>query len=288
MGKRALLNLWLVVALGVLVWVVWQEPGHAPKPTPVKLTGLNPKSISDIVITSDKGTIRLAKRGGQWRLLEPVEVVANPVIVDSVLQVADADSQSRFPAAGRDLKPFGLDHPEVSLRLNDTELRIGGVTPLDQQRYVQVGDTIHLINGSYFFGLNADPSAFVSRDLIPKDQALQAIQLPDVKLVQKNGQWTAKPAQGALTSDVFAKVAQAWHEAQALRITHYDKRPSKGTVVIEFDKGRPPLRYEILARQPQLILARPDIGMQYYLAGDEVSHLLTLEAPSAKPSPNKK
>lgn len=288
MGKRALLNIWLVVALAALVWVVWQEPGHPPKPATVKLTGLTPAAVDKIVITNRHGTISLAKRDGAWWMTEPVKVAANPVRVDSLLQVAGAESVSRFPAAGKDLSAFGLSKPLVSLRLNDSELAFGGVAPVDQRRYVQVGDIVHLIADRYSFALTADAAAWVSRDLVPKGAEVVALELPEAKLSRSGkGAWTVTPADEKISQDVVQAVIKAWQEAQALRVAPYDKRPAHGKVVIGLEGGQSPLQYEIITRKPALILARPGIGMQFYLESDQSQRLLTLGKPATAESTDK-
>jgi len=285
MGKRALLNIWLVVALAVLVWVVWQEPGHPPKPATVKLTGLTPAAVDKIVITNRHGTISLAKRDGAWWMTEPVKVAANPVRVDSLLQVAGAESVSRFPAAGKDLSAFGLSKPSVSLRLNDSELAFGGVAPVDQRRYVRVGDTIHLIADRYSFALTADAAAWVSRDLVPKGADIVALELPDAKLFRGDkGEWTVTPTDEKISQDAVKAKVKAWQEAQALRVAPYDKRPAHGKVVIGLEGGQSPLQYEIITRKPELILARPEVGMQFYLEADQAQRLLTLGKPATAKS----
>jgi len=289
MGKRALLNLWLVVALAVLVWVVWQEPGHAPKPPVVKLTDLTPAVIDKIVITKHSGTIQLDKQDGVWQMTQPIQVAANPVRVDSLLQMAEAESLSRFPVAGKDLNGFGLTNPTVTVRLNDRELLFGGVTPVDQRRYVRMGDTVHLIADRYLYDLTADAAAWVNRDLVAKDMKITALELPDAKLSRDDkGQWTVLPSNAETSSDDAAALVQAWRDAQSVRVAPYDKRPAQGEVVIGLQDGRPPLRYEIIARKPKLILARPAIGMQFTLDADQAQRLLMLgKSPIAAATHNK-
>jgi hypothetical protein len=282
MGARAWLNIWLAVALAVLVWVVWQEPGHAPKPT-AKLTALAPAAINQVTLVNSSGTLELAKQDGHWRLQAPMAVAANPVRVEDLLQVASAESRSRFPAAGKDLAPFGLAKPSITLRLNDTELRFGTTTPVDQQRYVQIGDTIHLIDDQYSFDLSADVAAYVSRDLVPEGAQPVTVALPDFTLNRgKDGKWSATPAPPGVAEGEMQALADAWREAQALRVAAYDKRPGQGTVTLSLVGGQAPLRYEIIARQPGLILARPDLGLQFYLPKEDAARLLELKPPASK------
>lgn len=287
MGRRAWLNLWLAAALAVLVWVVWQEPGHAPKPV-VKLTPLAPAAIDHITLTNRSGTLKLAKQNGAWQLQAPLQIAANEVRVDGLLQVAEAESRSQFPAPGKSLAPFGLDKPSATLRLNGTELKFGGTTPVDQQRYVQIGDVIHLIDDRYSFDLDADVDAYVSRDLVPSGTELSAIALPGLSLSRgKDGKWSATPMPHGVSQERMKALADAWREVQALRVAAYDKRPAQGTVGLTLAGGQTPLRYAIIARQPELILARPELGLQFYLAGDEAARLLELTPAADKDKDDK-
>lgn len=291
MGKRILLNMWLAAALLALVWVVWQEPGHAPKreDAVVKLSAISPAAVDKIAISNHNGTITLGKEHGEWRLLEPLAIAANPVRVDGLLQVLQAESLARFPAAGRDLSQYGLAAPAVKLRVNDAELLFGGVTPVDQQRYVQVGDTIHLIADRYMFDLTGDAAGLVSRDLVPHGKRIVALELPGNKFSRnEKGEWSVLPADKAVSSDAVQALVSAWRDVQALRVAAYDKQAVQGEVVIGIEGEQQPLRYQITARTPDLILARPEIGMQFYVAAEQVERLLSVKAPARDAAASKK
>ena len=289
MGKRMLLNIWLAVALLILVWVVWQEPGHVPKPATVKLTDLSPAVIDRLIITNNNETVTLTKQDGSWRLSQPVEIAANGVRVDDLLEVAQAESLSRFPAAGRDLSEYGLAKPAVRLRLNDTEILFGGVTPVGKQRYVKLGDTIHLIADRYMFELTGDAAAWVSRDLVPPGAQIVALQVPDGKLTRNDkGEWLETPADKGGSSDAAQALVDEWRDAQALRVTPYEKHAALGEVVIGLAGQAQPLRYQIIARQPELILARPEIGMQFSVASESADRLLSVKSSKPEVAPTKK
>jgi Domain of unknown function (DUF4340) len=289
MGKRVLLNVWLAIALLALVWVVWKEPGHAPNPPVVKLTALSPAAVNRIVITNHNGTITLIKQAGAWRLSQPAEVAANGVRVDDVLEVLQTESLSRFPAAGRDLSEYGLAKPAVRLRLNDTEILFGGLTPVDQQRYVQLGDTIHLIADRYMFELTGDATAWVSRNLVPPGKQIVSLQLPDRKLSRNDkGEWSVTPADTRVSTDAIQGLVNEWSDAQALRVGRYEKHAAQGEVVIGVAGQAQPLRYQIIARKPELILARPEIGMQFYVASEQADRLLSVKTPKPEAAAPKK
>ena len=289
MGRRTLLNVWLAIALLALVWVVWREPGHEPQPPAVKLTALSPADINKIVITNHNGTITLTKQGGTWQLSQPVEVAANGVRVDDVLELLQTKSLSHFPAAGRDLSEYGLAKPAVKLHLNDTEILFGGLTPVDQQRYVKVGDAIHLIADRYMFELTGDAAAWVSRNLVPPDKQIVTLQLPDRKLARNDkGEWSETPAEKGVSPDALLGLVNEWSDAQALRVAPYKKHDGHGEVVIGIAGQTQPLRYRIIARKPELILARPEIGMQFHVASEQADHLLSVKSSKAEVAATKK
>lgn len=276
MGKRTLLNLWLAAALVVLVWVVWQEPGHDTSPATIKLTRLNPATITKVVITRGNQSLVLTRHDSTWELQQPIKITANASRVENLLHLAEAESLARFSAAGRDLVQYGLRDPEVRLRLDDTELLIGSATPLDQRRYVQVGDTIHLIADSFTYDLTSDAADYVSRDLLPRGAKIVAIDLPGGKLSRdEKGAWTLTPAASGIAPDVLQKLVDEWINAQAIRVATYDRRPAQGTVNIVLEGEPQPLHYAIVTRQPELILARPDLGVQYSLVAEQAERLLS-------------
>jgi hypothetical protein len=241
------------------------------------------------VISNHNGSITLTKQGAAWRMSHPVEVAANGVRVDDLLGVLQAKSLSRFAATGRDLSEYGLAKPAVRLRINDTEILFGGVTPVDQQRYVQVGDSIHLIADRYMFELSGDAAAWVSRDLVPPGAQIVDLQVPDGKLSRNaKGEWLETPPDKDISTDAAQALVDEWRDAQALRVTPYKKQIAQGDIVIGLAGQAHPLRYQIIARRPELILARPEIGMQFYVASERADRLLSVKTPKPAAAATKK
>ena len=177
----------------------------------------------------------------------------------------------------------------MRLRLNDTEILFGGVTPVGQQRYVKLGDTIHLIADRYMFELSGDAAAWVSRDLVPPGAQIVALQVPDGKLSRNDkGEWLETPADKGVSSDAAQALVDEWRDAQALRVTPYEKHAALGEVVIGLAGQAQPLRYQIIARQPELILARPEIGMQFSVASESADRLLSVKTPKPAAAATKK
>ena len=72
-------------------------------------------------------------------------------------------------------------------------------------------------------------------------------------------------------------MVKEWTDAQALRVTPYEKHAVQGEVVIGFSDQSQNLKYQIIAHKPELILARPEIGMQFTVASEQADRLLSVK-----------
>lgn len=91
------------------------------------------------------------------------------------------------------------------------------------------------------------------------------------------------------TPDAINTLAQEWMAAQALQVKLYSAPGSQDEAaeIITLRQGAEQLRFLIVSRTPELILARPEIGIQYHLPQDAAQRLLMLPAagPADKSSP---
>jgi hypothetical protein len=323
MGSRTWLNLGLLILAGALAIVAVYLPGvkkTAPLPA---LTSLTPAAITSIRIERDaQPAIALKKEasgdvqgstnvgrsqlpasrdtgtslygasgrmpGATWRLTEPLQLPANTVVVESLLGLTQAASHAQWVAASLDLEKFKLKSPRIRVRLNDVELGFGDTEPLEGRRYVLAGNTVHLITDGYYPKLIAPPASFVSLALLPGPEPLKEIELPGLTLRHDAQGWSAQP--GA-PPDAVNTLAQEWTAAQALQVRLYTAPASRikpvETVTLRQEGTQPPLRFIIVSRAPELILARPELGVQYHLPQDAAQRLLMLPAagPADKSSP---
>lgn len=276
MDRRQWLNLGLLALVVTLGMVAWYEADRAPRNAPQLLTQLIPDQVNKIEISRrHSDPIILTGSAGKWWVKEPVRVEAHRFQIENVLRLLSAESLSRFPAAGKDLEAYGLKEPAVRARFNDIEVIFGGMTPVDQRRYVQVGDTVHLITDAFSLDLMADLSAFVSRNLVPESRQIEALTAPDFSLKKAaNGRWQATPPDKFKGADAVQSVLDAWQNTQALRLGAYHRAPPLGEVTIALAGRDEALRYVITAKGDEWVLARPDVSLQYHLTGEQMSRLL--------------
>jgi len=282
--RRTVVNMALLAAAVGLAALVYLLPAAKPAHPPSVLTRMTPGQVTRVQISRRGGpAIVLVRRGKRWRIAEPVKAQANRFIIHSLLGITRADSFGRFAAEGRDLREFGLDAPALRLRLNDLQIAFGAIEPLNGRRYVRIGAMVHVIPNYFYQEASGGVADFVSRTLLPEDSDPVRLALPD-KVLQRDesGHWTlAGHGQGPAAQGGEDLVTR-WRRARALDVKPYAGAGRHPTVTVTFDKGRPPLEFEIVSTAPTLILARPDIGMAYHFTASQADKLLRLPGPGAK------
>lgn len=167
-ARRWLVNLALLGLLGLLLLAVRLDTREAERRT--RLTSLKVDDITRIELhRAGEPAIRLQRDDTGWALSTPFAVGADPEAVTKLLPVAGARVSRILPAAGLDLAGLGLTPAPLRLLLDGLELRFGGTEPLAAQRYVQVGDMVHLVDDRFLPRLMTPATALVSRRLLPRD-----------------------------------------------------------------------------------------------------------------------
>lgn len=283
MAGRTAVNLVLLAAVAALAALAYFLPASKPPPGPPALTGLTPAQIHRVRIShAGKPAIVLVRKGEDWRMVKPIQVRANRFIIHSLLGITRTDSYSRFTAGQRDLSEFGLDEPSLRLRLNDLDIAFGAAEPLNGRRYVQSGAMVHVISNLYYQEASGGVADFVSRVLLPEDVPPVKLVFPDKVLERDDqGHWEVS-AGGRGTGQGARDLVDQWRHAQALEVKPYSGTGAHPSVRVTFGKDHPPLRFEIVRKDPELILARPDIGMAYHFTASQAKKLLHLPAGGDK------
>jgi hypothetical protein len=277
MKSKTLLNLAMLAALLALAGVALLEPGKE-EPRAVRLTEMDENAVERIELRN-KENIVFEKSDEHWRLSAPFAAPANDMRVRQLLDIAHAESVARYPLAPEDLARFELDKPKAVLNLGSVKLTFGGAEPIDMRRYVQIGDTLHLANDDFFHHLIAPAVDYVDKKLLPEDAKPSELFLPGLKVVQaENGRWRLdSPGDSAGIDDLV----NAWRTARAIEVKRIEQ-PPQGDIVRIAMAGGANVEFVIVQREPDLLLARADRGLQYLLPGDAAKQLLTLQKPEAE------
>lgn len=280
MNAKLLLNLILLVVLVALIGVAFYEPGKE-EPKILRLAEVNTDSLNRFELRN-QDTLVFEKRDNAWWLVAPFSAPASEGRVRQLFDVAKTESQARYPLKPEELAKFELDKPKAVLTLGQTRLAFGGFEPIDQLRYVQVGDTLHLVTDDFSHHLLAKPTDFVDKKLLPEDVAIKEIFLPGLKAkLGEQGQWYLEPPGD---SAAMAELASAWQSARAIEVSRFEQTPQGDVVRIGLSDGKS-LEYAIVQREPDLLLVRSDLKLQYMLAAETGKRLLSLQKPQEGPAP---
>lgn len=287
--KRARFNLLLLAVVIALTATVYftrqQEPAKGPP-----LTSLASEAIRSIRIEHPgQPALQLDKRGSDWWLSEPVQAPCDPFEVASLVNLASTSTQRSFKLS--ELKPaeLKLDPPQFTVTLNDQKLLFGDTEPLEFRRYVQHGDTVALIDDPSATALDADYSDLLAKTLLPEGAKIRAIEVPGLRVARgSDGQgWVATPAPQNGSSDDVARFVESWRGARAMWNAAMPATPETSSkpepITLQLEGGQT-LTLLLVARQPQLIIDRPDLKVRYTLSKADGDKLLAIPPPAPAPA----
>ena len=141
--------------------LLWERPL-----TILPLLDPTPAPIGSIVVERI-GQERLAfeRRVEQWWMTAPQQGLANPALLDPILRAAEMRCLLQYSKNQLDLKQLQLDSPQLRLRLDQVEIRFGATAPTDGQRYLQVGDKVHLCPDNLYRLLTSAAGSFLAPSL---------------------------------------------------------------------------------------------------------------------------
>lgn len=279
--QRMTLNLALgAVAAGLAAAVYFSREKEEKGPP---LTALTTEAVTRIAVEHPGApAIRLEKTGDRWALVEPVRVAADPIEVNGLVSLATAETKLTLADANLDLEELGLDPPSYSVTLNDQKIEFGGVEPLNYRRYLRAGGKIVLVDDPPGTALDKDFSDLVSKAPVPEGADIARIALPAFTIARAaDGKtWSLSPEREDVSADARQKLIDAWKNTRAMWMA---AEPAEGAakgepVTITLSDGSE-VKLLVVERDPQLVLARPDLKVRYTLSKALETELLALPEP---------
>jgi len=281
MTSRTLLNLILLLIVLILITVVVIEPGTSPAPTAVLLTDLKNSAVNKIKITrKDKDSIELEKRSNQWQMLAPYVLAANNYKLESLMKLLETETAAQYDISQLDPARYDLLNPAVSIRFNDSlQIDFGNLEPLQRQRYVRIGQQLHLIPDYYYYQLIGSTTDYLDHALITEGKKIIRIELPDLTLALTDGKWTLSPENENYSADAYTDLLNEWQHAHAIELRPLLKnKKSTGQQVRIFLQGDDaPIKYNLYKTDDDFVLSRGDKNIDYVMATDKADALLGLQ-----------
>jgi len=282
-SPKALLNIVLALALAGLLALAIYEPGKPEAPEAKRLTALSPEVVEKIRIEiPGRAPVVLHKQSGQWWMQAPLKMRANAGRIQQLLKITQAKSIADYAMSRVDANQLQLDVPSLSLQLDDVLLRFGTTDALGGSRYIQVGNTVHLITDRYSHLAKAAPTDFVSPLLLPEGSVIDELRLPGLRVQQGDGQWLVDGK--AADADAVQNLLDEWRHARALRVSVPDnsatnmKSAESVTLTFEKNSSKQTLHFVVRRNDTEIILQRPKLGIQYHFPVEAGQRLLSLPA----------
>ena len=280
MKSRWLLNLALLVLVAALGLFVYLRPKTDANPAQQSYAvadfAANKVSRVTIAVPTKKPVI-FEKQNDQWMMVEPFKGRADPLAVGRVIAVAIASSAEKLPA--NDLARFGLDHPQLTVKLDDHEFSFGMYNPVGGDQFVAHNNAVYTVPTSYSTNATIQPLEMMDKRAFTRDEVIVGFDFGGLEQwesshlnldLQPDGKWkvsspAAKPDQ---------KELQAWFEGwewSHFTATSVEPAPLDHTphpfFFVKLKDGKK-IKFIKMQESPELLLVREDEQLQYHFAQD--------------------
>ena len=276
LSKRWLINCLLIVLIAVFTYVgirYQQKTAYTPKNS---ITSLKPQDIHTASIQAADKHFVLSNSGNQWLFEKPVHWPANNITLERLISIVTSEADSRLPAGGIDLAPLGLQFPKAILTLNDTRILFGATNNIGGRRYVMIGSTIYLLPDIHLHFITQGITGLIDPRLLPRSIPLKSLKLAELSLSKSsNGTWQGD-AVGEIEVGRLNQIANNWQTLDAGRVKIYDKSKIPGQKIVAGLEDGSEIDFFLMSIKPELVIARPDLGVQYHFAEKQYYDLLSI------------
>lgn len=263
MQSRTLLNiaLFLVVVL-LAVYIYDTNKKEQASSESGQLTQLSADEVTQISIHHNQRHIELRREDNKWRMLRPINITANSFRIDTLLKMLSTVSHAEYSTADLDLDKYGISDASTSISFNDITIDFGIVNPINDYRYVRINDTVHLIDDHFYPLLSSQTGTLVARELIDSDAIIDKLVLPQQTLYRdENNLWRSSDE---TDPDAISETLHHWQHSQAFGVHNYMQRESQADISVYLAGDAESVRFYVTDTDPWLIIARPDLGIEYH------------------------
>lgn len=262
MPKKDLLNLALLVFVIVLASVIYlsEEENLALK----QLTDIDINDINSINIRHHSNNTTIVRdRENRWHITRPLNIAANNFRINTILKLINAPVHHQYSLAEIDIRESGLENPQTSIEFNGQMIEFGIINPVTNLRYVKLNNHVNMIEDVYYPLITSHFGTLVSLNLLPENSDIEKIILPQQTIYKDDkGIWRSNIESNA---DSIIELVQHWQNDQAFGVHSYMTRKELGEIFVYLSDQDKPLKFRISDTDPWLIMARPDIGLEYHM-----------------------
>ena len=275
MSKRWMINYVLIVLVILFTFIGNRydvETGYKPEN---RITALKLQDINRVTIQTADDNISLTRAAGQWQIEAPIQWLANNITVERILGIATSETDSKLSANEIDLATIGLQLPKAILTLNDTRILFGATNNIGKRRYLLVNSTVYLLSDIHLPFITNGLNGLIDQRLLPRALDLAQLKLGQLELSRTpNGGW--QDSNSTSTTDQLNTLVGNWQTLQASKIRPFQKASApRQKIVAELENGIG-IEFFLMSITPEIIIARPDLGLQYHFNKNHYYDLLAV------------
>ncbi|MCP4076174.1 MAG: DUF4340 domain-containing protein [Gammaproteobacteria bacterium] len=275
MSKRMLINYLLLILIVIFTWIGIKYPiTEDQKINRNAITTLKPNNITDIKIETADETLVLKKQGTSWSVVSPVNWFANNISAERIASLAGVEPQSKLPIDQIDISTLGLRIPKAVVTLNQKSIYFGDTNRIGNRRYLMAEPNIYLVSDIHYIFISQGLSGLLDNRLLPSKLDLTELKFSAFSVTKSGPTWSTDAT--GKSSQAASQLISNWRQKQA-SIKPYDKTLNPLQKIIARLQSGEEVEFFVLSIKPEIIIARPDLNIQYHFPDHQYYELLSLD-----------
>ncbi|MFA9421523.1 MAG: DUF4340 domain-containing protein [Gammaproteobacteria bacterium] len=281
LSKRWLVNGLLALVIGVSLLLGYRDRVQSGSEARNPITSLKPADVMSVTIQLGDKRIVLRRSADQWLIVSPLQWPAHNITLQRILGISVSEAETSIAATGIDLSALGLQDPKVILSLNDTRIFFGTTNNISDRRYLMTGTTIYLLADIHLPFISQGIAGLIDRRLLPPSIPLQTLTLTERKLSKDSTDNWQSDAPTDIPADRLNQFVNNWQtlEAPAVKIFNQAGMPLEKIVAGLDDDSE--VEFLLMSIYPELVIARPDLGVEYHFHEKQQQELLSFTNPES-------
>ena len=276
LSRRWIVNATLIVLIAVLTYVglgfdEGSDDGRGPG-----ISDLRPADITRVGIQTGDVQLELRRDADGWRIESPIDWPAYDANVERLLSIVNVNTSPLGDAAELELDTLGLDPPSTSLRFNDTRLLFGAINNIGQRRYLLIDSTLYLIPDFHLAFVAQGLPGMVDRRMLPKRDPIARLQLPEFEITRDEDDRFRSSHTPEFTQAQLRQLIDNWQGLQASRVKRFDSGADALLTIEARLAGGRVINFLLLSVTPEIVIANPQIGLQYHFRANYHNQLITI------------
>jgi len=277
MKKRWLVNLVLLLLVaGLAVFVLTRPKLAEVKAKEYPVAAFDPAAVTKLSIQSGaKKPVEFEKKNGRWFMLAPFQGRADSLSIGRILSIANAVSPEKLPLD--DAAKFGLDNPQVRVKMDDKIFDFGMYNPVGGEQFVAHGGSAYTVASSFSEFATTQPLELLDKHPFERSEtivgfdlgALEQWELSKLKVdLQDDGKWKVSAAAAKPNQNEMNEWFTLWENLVATSVEPYtpDRAPHP-FILVKLKSGKT-VKLIKMQESPELLLVREDEHMQYHFPQD--------------------